>query len=316
MDKREKYREICESKDIPLFGQFWYLNAVCGQDNWEPIIIEDKGIVIATLPVFKTKKLLFNVIQQPLLCQNNGLWLAESPSKKIEKKMSFEKKTLNKLIMELNKYKLSSYKQNFNLDFKNWLPFFWNGYSQTTRYTYEIKEDQNIDNIYMNFSTRLRTDIRNAEKYLKIDNNVDLEDFYNLNNQVFIRQGIRNPISKKLLKNVVQEAKYNKSCYIIGAFDNNSILQASALFIKDSKRLYYLMSGQNHENRNSGGLSLVLWHAIQIAVESGLIFDFEGSMMENVEKYIRSFGAIQRQYFEISKDYSLLYRFVKMIRGN
>ena len=44
-------------------------------------------------------------------------------------------------------------------------------------------------------------------------------------------------------------------------------------------------------------------------------FDFEGSMIEGVERSYRAFGAIQTPYFSITKTNSKAFRFLKAIRS-
>ena len=42
-----------------------------------------------------------------------------------------------------------------------------------------------------------------------------------------------------------------------------------------------------------------MWHAIQFAATVSRVVDFEGSMMEPVERFFRGFGAVQTPYFAI-----------------
>jgi hypothetical protein len=51
-----------------------------------------------------------------------------------------------------------------------------------------------------------------------------------------------------------------------------------------------------------------MWNAIKIASENTKRFDFEGSMIENVERFFRSFGAVPIPYYNIKKTNSLLLR--------
>jgi len=44
-----------------------------------------------------------------------------------------------------------------------------------------------------------------------------------------------------------------------------------------------------------------VWHAIKHSATVTKSFDFEGSMIEPIERFFRAFGAIQTPYFAISK---------------
>lgn len=48
-------------------------------------------------------------------------------------------------------------------------------------------------------------------------------------------------------------------------------------------------------------MDVIQYEAIKFALYNNKNFDFEGSMIESIEKYFRSFGAIQKPYFNITK---------------
>ena len=63
---------------------------------------------------------------------------------------------------------------------------------------------------------------------------------------------------------------------------------------------YYLMGGGDPELRSSGATSLAMWQAIQFAATVSRIFDFEGSMIEPIERFFRGFGAVQTPYLSLT----------------
>jgi hypothetical protein len=62
------------------------------------------------------------------------------------------------------------------------------------------------------------------------------------------------------------------------------------------------MGGADPKLRSSGAQTLLLWELIQLSANLSRSFDFEGSMIENVEKSFRGFGARQYRYFRVWKD--------------
>jgi phosphatidate phosphatase APP1 len=44
------------------------------------------------------------------------------------------------------------------------------------------------------------------------------------------------------------------------------------------------------------------------------VFDFEGSMIEPIERFFRGFGAVQTPYFHVSRSSSKLFKALKMLR--
>ena len=61
------------------------------------------------------------------------------------------------------------------------------------------------------------------------------------------------------------------------------------------------MGGIHPEYKDLGGMDLIQYESIKFALNNNLKYDFEGSMIESIEKYFRSFGAIQKPYFQITK---------------
>ena len=71
----------------------------------------------------------------------------------------------------------------------------------------------------------------------------------------------------------------------------------------DQESVYYLISGTDEKFRNSQALTLLIYQGILLAIKENKKFDFEGSMKKNIEIFFRKFGAEQKQYFDISKEY-------------
>lgn len=73
------------------------------------------------------------------------------------------------------------------------------------------------------------------------------------------------------------------------------------LVIWDENSAYDLISTIDPTYRNSGAASLLILEMIKYLQKITLKFDFEGSMIENVENSFRQFGAVQTPYFQITK---------------
>jgi lipid II:glycine glycyltransferase (peptidoglycan interpeptide bridge formation enzyme) len=160
-----------------------------------------------------------------------------------------------------------------------------------------------LEAVYSNFQSNIRTDIKKAEKILQIKEDLQIEDFYKINTKTFERQGECIRYSLDFLK-VLDEACLKNNCRkIFYAIDDENNIHAAIYIIWDENSAYYLMSGSDPVLRHSGANSLLLWHAIQFASRVTKKFDFEGSMIENIERFFRAFGTNQKQYFNISKDF-------------
>lgn len=314
MSKKQKYRTLCKQEpSIPIFSQAWWLDSVAG-DNWDVVIIEKGGIIQASLPYVLRKRFGLTVISQPALTQSLGPWLRPS-SAKYAKQLSQEKDLLQALFAQLPPY--AYYNQNWHCSRKNWLPLYWQGYEQTTRYTYRIETLQDMNAVWADTQANIRTDIRKAEKQVVIRSDLPLERFIELNKKVFERQRMALPYTEALLRSIDSAAGTQNARQIFIAEDEQSRLHAGVYIIWDKDCAYYLMGGGDPDLRSSGATSLCMWHAIQFAATKVKTFDFEGSMLEPVERFFRAFGAKQTPYFSITKNNSRLlktYRFLQDLR--
>jgi len=315
MTPKDRYRRFCQQEDtIPIFSRDWWLDAVCG-DAWDVCMVEQGGNVIATMPYHFRKKYGQLIISHPPLTQTLGPWLnpsAEGPAKRLKR----EKAIFTELIRQLPKFK--HFRQNWHHSVTNWLPFYWKGFHQTTKYTYRLPELVDLDIIWSGFRENIKGDIRKAEtRYsLQVRDDLSIEDFLDLNRQTFERQNIPLPYSREFVFKLDNSCRVNGVRKIFIAEDGIGQRHAAVYLVWDKRSAYYLMGGGNPKLRTSGATSLCMWEAIKFAATVTKSFDFEGSMIEPVEKFFRAFGAIQTPYFSIQKTPSKLFGIAQYIKDN
>jgi len=309
MNNKEKYRNFCKvEKNIPIFSRDWWLDAVCGEDNWDVVSVEKGGQIVASMPYYKIKKIIFDLIIMPKLTQTMGPYIKYPKGQKYYTKLSWEKKMMDSLISQLPK--VDFFYQDFHYKITNWLPFYWNGFTQTTRYTYVI-ENTSLTHLENNFETDIRRRRRKATKLgIFITESDNIEKFYELNKMTYNRHNKQIPYSFKLVENVYKKCKEQQACKIFSAIDKNGDLIAASFLVYDYNTVYYLMGAINSDKKNLGGMDMVLYESIKFALLSGKKFDFEGSMVESIERYFRAFGAIQKPYFSIRKSKNILIKLI------
>jgi len=300
MKNKEKYRTICKKeKTIPIFSKDWWLDAVCGKDNWDVILINKNNSIIAALPYYTKRKYGFKLITSPKLTPTIGVWIKYPENQSYTKKLSYEKRIFTELVEKLPKFDYFS--QNLHNSITNWLPFYWKGFKQTTGYTYVINEISDLKNVKYNMTSNLRNKINKAAKTIKITECDDLKSFYKINKMTYERQKLFIPYSFEFLE-VLTKACVNHNCSkILMAKDMKGNIHAVIYIVWDDISAYRLISGFDPKYGDSGAASLIGWEAIKCAAMYTNSFDFEGSMLEGVEKRNRSFGAMQKPYLKITK---------------
>lgn len=57
MTPKDKYRQLCkEDKTIPIYSKDWWMDVVCGEDNWDVLIVEKGDEIAASMPIYIKKK--------------------------------------------------------------------------------------------------------------------------------------------------------------------------------------------------------------------------------------------------------------------
>lgn len=300
MTLKDRYRKLCKNEStIPIFSRDWWLDAVCG-DDWDVCLVEESGKIAASMPYHIKNRYGFTLLAQPILTQTLGPWLRPSEAK-YSNRLGQEKDLLTALINQLPNF--ARFQQNWHYVNTNWLPFYWQGFQQTTKYTYRLPYLMDLDAIWSNFRQNIRSDIRKATNRfnLKVRNDVSINEFLDLNAQTFQRQGIQLPYTRDFIRHLDEVCLKNNARQIFIAEDDQGKRHAGVYIIWDEQSAYYLMGGSDPELRTSGATSLCMWEAIQFASTKTKSFDFEGSMIEPVERFFRAFGAIQTPYFTVSK---------------
>lgn len=317
MTAKSLYRKLCENeRSIPFFSQAWWLDATAGNEGWDVAIVERGGRIIASLPYVIRRRFGFTKLGQPPLSQTLGPWLRIG-AEKHSTVLSRQKELLEELIQELPEF--SQYEQRWHYSQKNWLPFYWKGFEQTTRYTYVIPDLSDPERIWHDLRSNIRTDILKARdrENIQIRTDLGMSEFVPLNNKVFARQGLAEPYTKQFLERVDQACLERNRRKIFIAEDSEGRRHAGVYLVWDDNSAYYLMGGGDPALRNSGATSLCMWEAINFAAGVTKSFDFEGSMIEPIERFFRAFGGVQTPYFSVSKTNSKplkVYRFLRRLR--
>lgn len=310
---KDVYRELCETEpSIPLFSQAWWLDAVAG-DDWDVVLATKGQQVVGALPFVIKRRWGFELLTQPKLTQTLGPWVRPT-QKSYPKYLAYEKDVLGELADKLPVH--DYYSQNWHCERLNWLPFYWRGFEQSTLYTYRLPLQKGQEELWKGLQQNIRGDIRKARDRFGVEVRAGtLDEFLLLNRMVFERQNQSVPYSRDFVLSLDAAASSRNARDCLVAVDQEGKLHAGAYIVRNGNTAYYLMGGGDPELRNSGATSLVLWEAICRQPEIVEVFDFEGSMIEPIERFCRAFGAVQTPYFRVSHTPSKLLRFMNGLRG-
>lgn len=308
MDSQAAYRALSEEEaSLPLFMRAWWLDATCGKNGWGVATVLKGNQVHAALPYQFKRKWGFRLLSQPALTPFLGPWLRDTGAKTAND-YGRQKDLMNALIDALPDH--DHYQQNWNPRLTNWLPFYWRGFRQTTGYSYVLDDLAEEKTLWRNLRENIRREIGKARDRfgVTVDPDGSLDDLLLLNRLTFSRQRSPAPYSDDYVRRIDMASSERNCRRIFIARDAQGRPHAGAYVVWGEDSAYYLMGGGDPELRNSGATSLCMWEAILFAAGVTRRFDFEGSMIEPVERFFRAFGAVQSSYFRVQRTPSPLLR--------
>jgi len=302
-----------------LFCTSWWLEAVAPGCH-RIITVEKGGETYAAWPIVLRRSRMGGqvIITNPPLTPwlgilYRGLDHGPTRSSKTARQLAMMKELALDLVQQLPKF--DAVDVSFHRNFDYWSPLYWRGFRQTTRYTYVADDLSDLDALWARFEQNARHAIRRAQREgITVDCTENIREFWRINAMSFDRQAMAVPYSFDLVRRVDDACKARSKRKIFVARDKAGEIHAAGYIVWDSKSAYYLMASADPHGRSSGAQSLVTWEAIRFASAVTRAFDFEGSMIESVEQFLRAFGGSPFPYFRISKVNSPLWFAYQTVR--
>ena len=302
MNSKLKYKDFCHNRnDIPLFHQPWWLDAVTS-GNWDVAIsVNGNGEICAAMPYTQTKKYFRLAALQPFLTPYLGVLFFYPPD--MQKRVSFysfENEHSKKVIEQLPDYLLYQ-RHAFSIDFKNWFPFYFKGFTQSSRYTYILKYIKDQEQVRKGMTNNLKRQISNAQENCSIHETDNIHHVFDLTKETLSYKNVKYAMKNEVLEKLDHELSLRGQRKILIAKNKEGIILSGLYLCWDSRQAYLLGLGMKRNYRSTNSVKLVIWQSIRIASEFVDEYNFEGSMVPEVETVFRSFGGEMTPYFEIRK---------------
>lgn len=285
-----------------FFEQPWWLDTVA-PGQWSAAEVTNDGKIIARLPYVKTKRFGNKIISMPAYTQTLGYWIDETGAKNA-RRFAREKELVSELVGQLPKGYSADLALDHSCDYL--FPFKWKGFTLQMAYSYRIEDIHDPEMIWCGLADNIRREIKKAQKLLCVEDDHSIEDLILMQSKTFERQGRNSHKNDELIRRIDKTLTDHNARKLLCAVDYEGRIHAAAYFAFDSRCCYYLIGGGDPELRTSGASSLLMWEGIKFASTVSKSFDFEGSMIEPIERFFRSFGGIPTPYWRVTKTNLLL----------
>ena len=280
-----------------IFAKSWWLKCVCN-NKINIIVCRDRSGIVCGFPLNLSSKYGLNYSMMPPFTQTSGPVFRNFHGISESKKRSIEIHSLGGIINIMpNLFFINS---NFHYSYKNLLPFIWEGYETSVKYTYILDNSNPVNSIYQSISPNYKNKIKKAKRSgLKVIETDDINLFINT-----IRKSLDKvvEIDYSLIRKLDKVCKENNARKIYLVKDIDERIHSGLFVVYNKNYTYNLLQGGDPNLRKSGSNILAIWHSIEESIKHSNIYDFEGSMLRNIEQVFRSFGGIQMPYYTVSKN--------------
>jgi hypothetical protein len=271
---------ISNSVGAYIYAYSWYLDIVAGE--WDALVDDD---YLSVFPLPFRQKFGVKYIYQPVFTQQLGLFsTALQGIARLNEFLQAIPKDFKLIEMNLNKYYVTIKRKNYSL---------------VENRNFELDLAKDYEHIYKQFSTNLKRNIKKASKQeLRIAEHVKPEELINLfKDNKGSELNVYSPEDYIRLGRLAYMLLHKGKANIVGVYNRENTLIASALFVSGKTRFIFLFSGLSKEGKEKAAMPFLISSFIKTHSNSNKVFDFEGSNNESLARFYKSFGAQEYHYF-------------------
>lgn len=277
-----------------LFHESWWMDATC-TGGWERISISENGQEVGILPFTTRRRHGLTLLGQPPLTPHLGPWILPGAGKSVAR-ISLERKRTADLLDKLPEHFL--FRQRLQPGDADPLPWRWRQASLNTAISYRIDLGSTADSRWEAFESTTRSAIRKAQESVTISTTDDAALFWDLHLATFGRKNMIPPYERSIFIRLDHAlATRNRRQMRIAYRDGKPL--AGIYLVWDHEAICYLMSAGDPRSTPQGTHALLLWSAIEHPVHPSRWFDFCGSLLPGVERFVRGFGGIPFPLLEV-----------------
>lgn len=304
MANKEDYRDFVNKNlvYIPIYSKPWWLDAVCGENNWDVWLYWKDGKIMAVMPYYYEVRKNGVYITKAPLTQNNGIIYLYPKDMSNTRRQSFREHVIDKACDYIESLNVAVYEQQYHYTFDNYLPFFWRGYKAIPRYTYVIDtHGKSEEELWGYITSKQRSIIKKGKRNGTLSEEIGYDTFYSEHEKIFTKQGLKCPFSIDLWGKLYHAVDKMGAGKIVCYKNANAQITSLAFVVWDERSSYLILGGGIPEFQNMDTYAALIWDNVCLARERGLLFDFEGSMIKRISKAFAEYGGMPKEYYRIRK---------------
>lgn len=279
IDRKKWDHCISTARQNLMYGFSWYLDLVA--ENWDGLVMDDYK---AVMPVPYRSRMGLRYIYQPVYTQQLGVYSRSIPNRDLTRDFLSAIPTDFKYI-------------DYNLNY-----FHREGFEEfrvSKRVNYELKLNTPYKDLESSFSDNTRRNIQKSIIHIEPDESIGVPEIVKLKR--IVEKGKRPPEFYQWLNTYMTKLIQTGKGKIIGVKQDNELV-AAAFIVICMNRIYYLVPVSNDHGKKIRAMFGILDDIIGKYADTGLILDFEGSIIKGIARFFAGFGADKKSYYNIHKN--------------
>ena len=280
--------------------------SVFNSSNWLRIytntlsyfLIQESGEVLGGFYLMKGKKFGFNYYRLPPYTPHCGFF-TRVDSKNVAVTQSKQKQIIEAFAAFCTDAKVGLIMLAMPTGITDLQPFIWRNFKVVPNYTYTIQLTQPLETIVQGFDPKNRNMINKA---IREDIVVNDEMQSGVELYTYFSKHLKNAganVYERELEQLLTVFTTTENSFTLTALKANQVI-GRVTCAYDTTTCYYLLGATEREPQ--GVNNLLVLKAIEKAKNLGCsVFDFEGSMLQGVEKFFRGFGGKMHPFFTFNK---------------
>ena len=287
---------IDNSPQSTIYGKSWYIGTL--DCPFQILAVVANQQILAGIILTKDSRDHF---ANPYLGKYLGVYYADFKGTTYNQETK-RRKVTNLLLTEL--IKLPTFNYFFHPQFTTYFPFYLKNFDNRLRYSYWINlKDQSLATIRAKFHTKVRSEIKFAgQQDFQITTAISIDTFVHICQQTFLQKGTKFPFSISFLRNYCEQLVPKKILQLTGVKDEKGRVMAVIGILRTPQTSTLILSGFDKSIMQRGANEYLIDDAIQRAKKYADCFDFEGSMIPEIEAFYRKFGGEYTPYLTIYKN--------------
>ena len=271
----EKY-DFCikNALNSRIYAYSWYLDIVA--DNWDVLVLNDYE---AVMPLPWRQKYFIKYIYPPAWTQQLGVFSSNTISEELI--VSFIKaipRKFKKITIQFNSGNVFKHK------------------NITERVNYILPLNKSYEEVYKGYRADRKNRVKQGYRNNLSIKEVNIQSLIEIGKRYYSYLNINNDDYLKLKKLAFYALK-KKNGFITGIERNDGSILGGVLFLESKSRITYLFSVVTDEGKNKQVTSSIIDSLIKDKISSNKTLDFEGSMIDGIADFYRSFGGKKELYY-------------------